>query len=558
MDSFSLKKPLGLPNEIMSGDTRAGSITNQAGMDTWTFLGGSGDRVIITVVTTSGSLAPRIYLSPPPPGILEGQTDSGRLDHRLQTNGTYTIEIEDAYGSHTGAYNITLLKMPGPVSSAGDPDGGAIASGQTLSGGIEVPSDTDGFQFYGTNNDRVVITVVATNGNLAPRIYLYPPGGGNWEGETDTGRLEYQLQTNGLYTIEIEDAYGSHTGAYNISFTNIPPDLRRGIYNPHPPDTSTVTNTADSFSWDPVAGATGYDLYFGTNVVVPLQWIGTNLVSPTMPFPPLDGGKVYYWHVVARLPAGIVTGPYWWFYVSNACWLTITAQPQSRTNVVGDSVAFQVVASGSGTLAYQWRFNGTNLLEGGQFSGTTTSNLTITSIQASNTGNYDVIVTSDCGAVTTSTRATLTVWYAPNILVPPRSQTVSPGSDVSFTVSAIGNPPPAYQWQFNGADIPGATGTNYIARNAQCGSAGTYRVTASNSLGTASASATLSLLSLQVYAGLTICGPAGAVYRIEYTDQVNTSRWQLLTNLSLPSSPYLFIDRDSPNQPMRFYRAITP
>jgi hypothetical protein len=66
-----------------------------------------------------------------------------------------------------------------------------------------------------------------------------------------------------------------------------------------------------------VEGATGYDLYFGENVVEPLEKIGDNLPSPSMPFPELEIGKVYYWHMVAHTIGGDIQGPYWWFQVSD-------------------------------------------------------------------------------------------------------------------------------------------------------------------------------------------------------------------------------------------------
>lgn len=72
-----------------------------------------------------------------------------------------------------------------------------------------------------------------------------------------------------------------------------------------------------SFSWDPVPGTTGYDLYFGGNVVEPLVKIGDNLQTPSMPFPSTVSGTTYYWHVVAHTPTGDIQGPYWWFQTTD-------------------------------------------------------------------------------------------------------------------------------------------------------------------------------------------------------------------------------------------------
>ena len=307
--------------EIHSGETKIGlEIAGPSYMDTWTFYGEAGDRVIITAVISSGTLNTVIYLYPPDGGPCEANTHpwGDRLDHQLEQSGLYTIVIQDYSLNDEGTYNITLLKIPGAVSSSGDPDGGAIASGETSSGTI-VASDIDAFQFYGEAGDRVIITAVTSSGTLNTVIYLYPPDGGPCEANTHPwgDRLDHQLEQSGLYTIVIQDYSLNDEGTYNISLAKIPSDLRPGIYNPYPPNSSTITNLNGSFSWDAVSGITGYDLYFGEDVVEPLERIGDNLPSPSTAFPQMARGRVYYWHVVAHTPNRDIQGLYWWFYVHN-------------------------------------------------------------------------------------------------------------------------------------------------------------------------------------------------------------------------------------------------
>jgi hypothetical protein len=66
-------------------------------------------------------------------------------------------------------------------------------------------------------------------------------------------------------------------------------------------------------SWDPVPGATGYDVYFGENRIKPLAKIGDNISSPSLAFPDMNPLTVYYWQVVAHTPGGDILGPVWWF-----------------------------------------------------------------------------------------------------------------------------------------------------------------------------------------------------------------------------------------------------
>lgn len=81
---------------------------------------------------------------------------------------------------------------------------------------------------------------------------------------------------------------------------------------------------------------------------------------------------------------------------------SISTQPQNVTVTVGNAAAFSVTAAGANPLAYQWRFNGTNIANA------TNVSYSIASAQLTNAGNYAVVVTNISGSITSST-ATLTV-----------------------------------------------------------------------------------------------------------------------------------------------------
>ena len=57
------------------------------------------------------------------------------------------------------------------------------------------------------------------------------------------------------------------------------------------------------------------------------------------------------------------------------------------------------------------------------------------------------------------------------------------GGNVSFSATALGKPPPGYQWRLNGANIPGATNTTLALANVQTTNAGNYSVIATNNSG---------------------------------------------------------------------------
>ncbi len=153
---------------------------------------------------------------------------------------------------------------------------------------------------------------------------------------------------------------------------------------------------------------------------------------------------------------------------------TITLQPQSQSACVNDSVSFSVLASGSGTLTYQWRRNTVNI------GGATSSTLTINPVLAGSAGSYDCVVTDACGSAT-SNAATLTVTSGPSITTQPQNQTACTGGSATFTVVASGPAPLTYQWQKNTVNIGGATGSTFTINNVAAGDAANYRVIVTNS-----------------------------------------------------------------------------
>lgn len=84
----------------------------------------------------------------------------------------------------------------------------------------------------------------------------------------------------------------------------------------------------------------------------------------------------------------------------------ITVEPVSQTNFVGNAVKFEVTATGSEPLTYQWRKDGAIL------AGATNASLTLFPLALSDVGSYRVVVANNLGGVT-SAPAWLTCLAAP-------------------------------------------------------------------------------------------------------------------------------------------------
>ncbi|MEI9864670.1 MAG: immunoglobulin domain-containing protein [Limisphaerales bacterium] len=81
---------------------------------------------------------------------------------------------------------------------------------------------------------------------------------------------------------------------------------------------------------------------------------------------------------------------------------SINSQPQNQSIVAGQNATFSVTAEGTLPLNYQWRLGGMNI------SSATTNPFVLTNVQATNAGDYSVIITNIAGSVTSSV-ATLTI-----------------------------------------------------------------------------------------------------------------------------------------------------
>jgi uncharacterized membrane protein YgcG len=98
----------------------------------------------------------------------------------------------------------------------------------------------------------------------------------------------------------------------------------------------------------------------------------------------------------------------------------------------------------------------------------------------------------------------------PNIISQPQSQTVSLGSNVAFSITVAGLPPPTLQWCFNGAPIAGETKTTYSIASAQTSNAGIYTLTVNYTAGVnTSSQATLTVNTGGNGGGCSVSGSGG-------------------------------------------------
>ncbi len=192
------------------------------------------------------------------------------------------------------------------------------------------------------------------------------------------------------------------------------------------------------------------------------------------------------YHVVVANAYGAITSTFAVLTVNPPAPPSIVNDPASQSVIEGAPVSFSVTAVGSLPLSYQWYFNGTNALANG-----TNAVLTLSATTTDDAGGYDVVVSNAYGS-TRSAVGQLVVspnTQPPTISSQPASQTVAPGANVTFSVSASGATPLSYRWFFSATNaILDATNATYTLSSVTTTQAGGYQVVVTNAFGAATSS----------------------------------------------------------------------
>ncbi len=357
--------------------------------------------------------------------------------------GNYTVVVTNSCGSTTSnAATLAVLTTP-TISVHPTSRSACLGSSTTFSvtasgGGLSYRWRRNGLDVAGATSASFVITEIA---------------------QTDAG----------TYDVVVTNSCGAATSnAATLTVVEEPPSIAS-----HPSSLAVCTGGGATFTVSATGGAPL--AYQWRRNATPIA----GATSSSYSIPSVAPAHAGSYEVVVTNPCGSVT--------SNAATLTvgvapaITTQPSSRTACTGTSTTFTVSASGTPTLAYQWRKNGVVI------AGATASMFTIGSVTTGDAGTYDVVVTNSCGFAT-SNGATLTVQSGPAITSSPTSRTTCLGASTTFLVSATGTAPLSYQWRRNGSSIAGATGASYTIATVTLADAGNYDCVVTNGCGSSTSS----------------------------------------------------------------------
>jgi len=263
-----------------------------------------------------------------------------------------------------------------------------------------------------------------------------------------------------VFTVTVSNLAGSMTSTpATLTVKNLPPPVAGSLVpsNATPPYNSSV-NLVPTFS--------------GGTAVIGSMGVGSSDITASAvsggsyPTPLLTSGKTYTLTVTDA--HGNV--------VSTTCLVTpsgvsITPISPAAQTVAPGAITFSATASGGTTNGITWSATA------GTFNGNVWTAPTIA-------GTYTITATSvDEPSVFVSTTITIA---APVITAQPASQHACTGGAILLSVTAAYAT--SYQWNFNSAPIPGATGSTYTVSMAAAANAGNYSVTVTNGVSSVTSS----------------------------------------------------------------------
>jgi Immunoglobulin domain len=382
--------------------------------------------------------------------LVEGGRLSGTTNSMLTIAGvsdadaaSYSAVVSDASGSVT-TFGAVLTVIDPPAITA-QPTNLLVLAGTNAAFGVAL-SGTAPFRYQWRFNGTNLIN--ATNA-----LFSIPSVGTN---------------SAGNYAVVVTNAAGSAASS-NAALTVVLSPKSRTNYA-----STTATFTATAFSPESLNYQWQKN---GTNLVEGGGLSGTT--NSTLTIASVSAADAASYRAVVSDASGSVT-------TSNAVLTVIdpplvTAQPTNLLVLPGTNAVFGVSLSGTAPLRYQWRFNGTDLLNA------TNATYAIPTVGKNNAGNYAVVITNAAGSATSS-NAALTV------VLSPKSRTNYASSTATFTATAFSPQSLNYQWQKNGTNLAnsgrlsGSTNSTLTIANVSDADAARYSAVVSDTYGSVTTS----------------------------------------------------------------------
>jgi hypothetical protein len=389
------------PSFEASGETSYPGYLQPAPIDGWSITGGYGCNSIIGPFEDNGATPEQgevLFMQ----GTCTASNNISGLTVGQAYTLSYAVNARTAASSASLTYDVGFGDIPlllgQPVTAVGDDNPFAT---EYLTFTNDAPSNVLGFATHVVGDVTILLDAI----HLVPGLRIPP----QLVSESPTPGVSYVSQSPPLQFVLTQGSYPFNTSAFQL--------LLNGS-NVAAKATVTTTNNGIIITY-------AYPMLpSGTNTV--------QLIVSDQNNPPMTVNTAYTFITVAA-PALVLAPTTMVLYDGYKASFTTAAQTTSY--------------QWPSTTTFQWQKNGSNLSEGGKFSGTATTNLVISDVSAGEAGSYDLVATVG-SASATSQLATLSV-----IPLPVAG---------TYAAAVVSQNPMGY-WRFS--DGGGTNAFDYIAGN---------------------------------------------------------------------------------------------
>ena len=292
--------------------------------------------------------------------LLAGETRSVLFLTRVEAAanaGNYRVVVANSYGAVTSRWAVLLVGVVPAIST--QPADQSVSLGASATFTVAAVGDEPlGYQWY---KDTVALA-----GQTSPTLTL----------------PSVQLAQVGGYQVVVTNPVGSVTSRVaTLQVTGLP------VIDVQPTNVTVLAGTPVLLSVTAHGAAPlAYQWYKDSGLL-------SGEINPFLLLLSVQAGQAGAYQVVISNPAGSTTSQ-----VATVTVLAapgITQQPTNQVVAPGGTALFNVSATGSAPLAYQWRFNLTNLL-----AGQTNPSLSLSLVGADQVGGYSVVVSNAAGTAT--------------------------------------------------------------------------------------------------------------------------------------------------------------
>lgn len=414
-------------------------------------------------------------------------------------NGNYICEITNLCGTVVSDIAVVTAGVPTVATISGDQ---TACEGQNAS-----------------------FSVTATGSNLTYQWYLdsAPLTDGTRIGGSQTSSLTINgliASDGGTYQCDVSGACGFDND--NIAVLTVQENISVDV---EPASISALTGSTATFTAVASGNITGYQWYKGTTQLNDIAGEISGATSPVLNLLNVqadDAGD--YMCVIAGVCGNVNSKTATLNILTSSL---ITTQPATPVALCeGSSLSLFIVASGTGHT-YQWRIDDTNLSDGVNISGATTSSLTINNTTTANTGAYTCMV--DGSEIS---HASIVIINPTTVInVNPAGGNKCEGDTHVFSVTADGTNL-HYQWYKDNTSTPVGTDSNeYTLSPLSVADNGTYFCVVTGACGIKQSSGATLTVNINTVinvqpAATTICQGATATLSIDVTGSALTYLWK--------------------------------